>query len=164
MLKIPQKQEIKGFWVGGGSFTCRRNFMKRFFLFSAFSMAAISFCGLIPVSIHAQSTGSMTVDSATVCKGVLDRQAIEAGSSFPASVGKLYCFSKITGIQNPTEIVHVWFHGDTERARISLAVQPPAWRTYSVKTIHSTALGAWRIEILDGSGNVLTTVRFEITP
>jgi hypothetical protein len=138
--------------------------MKRIFLLSAVSMAIICLCGLVSVSSHAQSAGSMMVDSAAVCRGVLDRQAIDAGSSFPASVGKLYCFCKIAGIQNPTEIVHVWFHGDTERARISLAVQPPAWRTYSSKTIHSTALGAWRIEILDGSGNILKTVRFEITP
>jgi hypothetical protein len=138
--------------------------MKRIFSLSTVSMAIISLCGFIPVSIHAQSAGSVTVVSAAVCKSVVDREAFEAGSSFPASVGKLYCFSKIADVQNPAEIVHVWYHGDAERARISLAVQPPAWRTYSSKTIRATELGGWRIEILDGSGNILKTVRFEITP
>ena len=138
--------------------------MERIFSLSAVSMAIITLCGLIPVSTHAQSAGSMTVESVAVCKNVVHREAIEAGSSFPASVGKLYCFSKIAGIQNPAEIVHVWYHGDAERARVFLAVHPPAWRTYSSKTIQTNELGAWRIEILDGSGNILKTVQFEITP
>jgi hypothetical protein len=138
--------------------------MKRIFSSAAVALVILLLCGLTPPSTHAQSTASMNVESAVVCKSVVDREAMESGSSFPASVEKLYCFSKIIGIQNPTEIVHVWYHGEMERARMSLAVHPPAWRTYSLKNIHANELGAWRIEILDLSGNILKTIHFEITP
>jgi len=71
--------------------------------------------------------------------------------------------SNIAGIQNPTKIVHAWYYGETQRARVTLGVNPPKWRTYSSKIIQAHEIGAWRVEILDASGNLMETVRFEIT-
>jgi len=138
--------------------------MKRFFLFTGVRAAIVAFCFLIPLAAQAQQAGTVSVASAVICQQIVNRAAVDVGTSFPVSVGKLYCFSKITDIQDSTQIVQVWYYGDTERARVSLNVNPPNWRTYSSKIIQPHEIGAWRVEIQDSSGNVLETARFETTP
>ena len=137
--------------------------MKRFCFSSYVWLAIISLCLLIPFTSHAQQAGALNVESASICTGVANREAVDAGTSFAVSVGRLYCFSKLADIQESTDIVHVWYYGETERARISLGVNPPAWRTYSSKIIQAHEIGAWRVEILDASGNLLETLKFETT-
>ncbi len=137
--------------------------MKRFVFSSGAWLTILSLCLFIPFSSHAQQAGALIVESASICTGVANREAVDAGTSFSVSVGKLYCFSKIANIQEPTEIVHVWYYGETERARLSLGVNPPAWRTYSSKIIQAHEVGSWRVEILDASGHLLETAKFELT-
>ena len=132
--------------------------MKRFFYSSGVCVAIITLCLMVPAQ-----AGALSVESASVCTGVADREPVDAGTSFSVSLGKLYCFSKIADIQAATEIVHVWYYGETERARVSLGVNPPAWRTYSSKVIQAYEVGSWRVEILDSSGNLLETLKFETT-
>ena len=55
-----------------------------------------------------QEPSNLQVEVAAVCKDVIDRAPVEAGSSFPASVGRLFCFTKITGAVDPTHVTHVW--------------------------------------------------------
>jgi hypothetical protein len=138
--------------------------MKRFLSLSVLCFAIVSMCLLAPNSIYAQQTGNLNVASAVICKNIVDRQPVEPGTSFPASVDRLYLYSKIADIQNPTQIVHVWYYGDTERARITLSVHPPSWRTYSSKIIQAHEIGKWHVKILDAAGNSLQDVEFEITP
>jgi len=138
--------------------------MKRFLTWSGVCIIFTALCLGVPYSIHAQQTGNLSVATAVICKGVDNRQPVEPGKIFSASVGKLYCYSKISDIQNPTKIEHVWYFGDTERARISLAVNPPNWRTYSSKIIQAHEIGKWHVKILDESGNSLEDVAFEIRP
>ena len=137
--------------------------MKRFFFSSGLGMAITALCLLIPFSSQAQQAGAIGVEFASICTGIADREAVVAGTSFAVSVGRLYCFSKIADIQESTDIVHVWYYGETERARVSLGVKPPAWRTYSSKIIQAHEIGSWRVEILDASGNLLETLKFETT-
>ena len=137
--------------------------MKRFVFSSGACVAILSLCLFIPFSSHAQQAGALSVESASICTGIANREAVDAGTSFSVSVGKLYCFSKIDNIQAPTEVVHIWYYGETERSRVSLGVNPPAWRTYSSKIIQAHEVGSWRVEILDASGNLLETAKFELT-
>jgi hypothetical protein len=136
--------------------------MKNYFLGLTICIAIVSLCLLIPTLSHAQQAGALKIAS-TVCKNVANRETIGAGTVFAYSVGRLYCLSNIAGIQNPTKIVHAWYYGETQRARVTLGVNPPKWRTYSSKIIQAHEIGAWRVEILDASGNLMETVRFEIT-
>ena len=86
--------------------------MKRFFFSSGVCMAIISLC-LFPFSSHAQQAGALSVESASICTGVANREAVDAGTSFAVSIGRLYCFSKIAGIHESTDIVHVWYYCET---------------------------------------------------
>ena len=105
----------------------------------------------------------LQVENSAIGEDVVNREVVSEGESFPVSVGKLYCLSKIANIQNHTEVVHAWYYGSEERARVNLNVSPPAWRTYSSKIIQDHEIGVWRVEILDTDGNLLETVRFQLT-
>jgi hypothetical protein len=118
---------------------------------------------LAPAVSHSQEA-MLQVASAVFCKKVEGLAAVDEGSSFPASVGRLFCLTHIENIQDATDIFHVWHYGDIERARVRLRVNSPSWRTYSSKIIQSHETGAWRVDILDGSANLLKSVQFEITP
>lgn len=133
--------------------------MKKVFTLSTMLMF-MAFGVLFPVTASADT---MEVENSAICESVVDREAVNEGTSYSTSVGKLYCISKISNIQSHTEVVHAWYFGDTERARVTLNVNPPAWRTYSSKIIQDHEIGAWRVEILDPSGNLLETLRFEVT-
>jgi hypothetical protein len=111
-----------------------------------------------------QQAAQLEVSVAAICRDVVDREPDGYGISFPVSVGKLYCFTKITGAQSPTQITHVWFFDGNERARIDLAVNSSSWRTYSSKIIQPHELGTWRVDVLDSGGNVLKRLEFEVVP
>ncbi len=135
---------------------------KHCFLLVLVTLMAIS---LSPVgTIHAQQTASLEVAAGTICQDVVNRQPIDVGNSFDASVGTLYCFTKITGASGATEITHVWYFGDTERARVNLAVNSASWRTHSSKRIQAHEIGGWRVDVLGPGGEVLQSVEFAITP
>lgn len=111
-----------------------------------------------------QQDAQLEVSVAAICRDVLDREPDGYGTSFPVSVDKLYCFTKVTGAQSPTQITHVWFFDGNERARVDLAVKSSSWRTYSSKIIQPHEIGKWRVDVEDFAGNVIKTLEFEVTP
>jgi hypothetical protein len=118
----------------------------------------------VPSSNYAQQSADLNVATAVISKNIVDRQPVEAGNSFSVSVGRLYCYSKITNVQNATQIFHVWYFGDNERARVALNIGPPSWRTYSSKIIQGHETGKWHVKILDASNKLLEDVGFNLTP
>jgi hypothetical protein len=117
---------------------------------------------LFSISTTAQAT-NISVETASICRNIVDREPVDEASSFPVSVGKLYCFTKIVGAEDPTEVIHVWYFGDVERARVNLSIGGASWRTYSSKVIQEHEIGDWRVDVLDASGNVRATLIFTIT-
>jgi len=137
--------------------------MKQFLSKPAILVVLVAtFLGL-PVTAVAQNAPSLEVAVAAICQDVVDREPVDAGVSFPASVGTLYCYTKITGAQEATKITHVWYFGATERARVELDVNSDNWRTWSSKIIQANEIGSWRVDILDAAGTVLKELQFEIT-
>jgi hypothetical protein len=98
--------------------------------------------------------------TAEVCTAVRDRTPEGTADRFPASVGELYCFSRLAGVSD--RVVHVWFHGDKEVFRIELPVGAARWRTWSAKKIAPEMTGSWRVEVRDTAGTVLATAKFTL--
>ncbi|OQY05192.1 MAG: hypothetical protein B6I22_07935 [Desulfobacteraceae bacterium 4572_123] len=134
--------------------------MKRIFKMSWFLL--LSLVLFLISNAVAQETGSIKVESAAVCENIVDREAADTGTSFSVTVGKLFFFTKIIGAENPTEITHVWYFGDTERARVALPVKATAWRTYSSKVLQAHEIGVWHVDVIGPAGEVLKTVQFEV--
>jgi len=119
---------------------------------------------LLPAETCAQENGSMAVEKANICRGVINRKPLGVGETFTASVGKLYCFTKIIHGQNHRKISHIWYFGDLKRAEIILPVKSSTWRTYSSKKIQIHETGDWHVDVVGSLGKVLHTLRFKIIP
>ncbi len=114
------------------------------------------------VTSKAQETASLEVAVATICTDVVDREPVGAGNAFEVSLGKVYCFTTIVGAHSPTEVTHVWYFGDIERARVNLAIKAYSWRTYSSKRIQGHEIGDWHVDVLGPEGELLKTLQFKI--
>ena len=137
--------------------------MKQFLSQRIVVLALLTTFLCLPAAILAQEATSLEVGVAAICRDVVDREPVDAGISFSASVGQLCCFTKIIGAQSPTQITHVWYFGDVERARVDLPVNSDNWRTFSSKLIQPNEIGSWRVSVLDSEGAVLKDLQFEIT-
>ena len=97
---------------------------------------------------------------AAVATAISDRLPVDTGSAFPADVGRVWLWTKVSGAAGTT-ITHVWSHGENEWA-VPLNIGADQWRTWSNKTIPPEWTGEWTVEVKDESGNVLKTVRFTV--
>lgn len=138
--------------------------MKKPYCFLLFLVALIAMPLLQAGTINAQEKAPIDVAMAAICTNVVDREPVGMGTSFDALTGRLYCFTKVIGASSPTDITHVWYFGDIERAEINLAVKSASWRTYSSKKIQSHEVGDWHVDVIGPDGQVLQTVEFKITP
>jgi hypothetical protein len=109
------------------------------------------------------SPDNSMIEEGVICRKVSGRKPIGAGESFKVSVGKLCCFTKIVSPDHPFKIAHIWYFGDTKKARVNLRVGGSSWRTYSSKTIRAHEIGDWHVDVVGPQGMVLKTLRFEIT-
>ena len=125
-----------------------------------FAVAALA---VIPLRAEAQVTqagGAGAAAEVSVGTAIENRALMGAAESFALGVGKVFCFSKVTNAAG-SEIEHVWYKGDSEVARVKLAINGSPWRTYSSKALGEDGAGDWRCEVVQ-NGTVLQTARFKV--
>ncbi|HEV8265023.1 MAG TPA: DUF2914 domain-containing protein [Gemmatimonadales bacterium] len=108
----------------------------------------------------APAPSTATVE-AVLARSVLDRMPQDTGIAFPAEVGEVVLWTRVTGGEGQT-LNHVWFKGDTEVGNVPLMIGGSPWRTWSRKTIPLEATGAWHVEVRDAAGNVLKRIDFTV--
>lgn len=91
---------------------------------------------------------------------VENRELVGADSTFSTDVGTVFCYTHLTGVQDTTEIAHVWYYQDEEKARVPLSVRSSDWRTWSSKKILPSWAGEWTVRVEDAEGNVLGSSSF----
>jgi hypothetical protein len=115
---------------------------------------------MAPAPAPAPTPSTATVE-AVLARNVMDRAPQDTGVAFPAEVGQLVLWMRVTGGEGQT-FNHVWYHGDTEVGNVPLTVNGSPWRTWSRKTIPMEATGAWHVEIRDSAGTVLKRIDFTV--
>jgi hypothetical protein len=108
----------------------------------------------------AAAASTVTVE-AVVARTVTDRTPQDTGSAFPADVGQLVLWTKVSGASG-SSIHHVWFHGETEVGNVELTVSTSPYRTWSRKTVPGDWTGPWHVEVRDASGAVLKRIDFTV--
>lgn len=136
--------------------------MRKYYL-HIITILLVAVLSMLPVESSAQQAIELDVDVFEICENVVNLEPIGAAISFPVTVGKLCCFTRIIGAHEPTTITHVWYFGMTERARVDLTVKGNPWRTYSSKRIQAHEVGDWRVEVLDPEGSRLKVIKFLTT-
>ena len=108
------------------------------------------------------STPNLKVEQLLFGTGIENREVTGVDTIFSSGVGKVYCWSLITGAEGETKISFVWYYQDKEKATVKVPVRSIRWRTWTSKTIIPEWTGNWRVEIQDESGTVLHTANFKI--
>ncbi len=90
------------------------------------------------------------------------RAVVDEGSTFPSAGGRVYCLTRVHGMNPPTSVTHVWYYEGKTMARVELSVGSENWRTWSFKTYKPEWTGFWEVKILDGDGMVLGSAGFEV--
>jgi len=94
-------------------------------------------------------------------KAVTDRMPVDTASAFPADVGTLYCWTRVTGVAAGSKLSHVWTHGP-HSVSIDVNVGGSPWRTFTHRTIPGDWTGEWKVEVRDSAGTVLATKSFTV--
>lgn len=118
---------------------------------------------LLALVLPAGRAWSLEVAEAVVTTEVSDRAPVDEVLVLPAAtVGKLYCFTRITGAGGERAVYHVWYRQGLEVRRARLTVRSDDWRTWSVQMVQPDWTGEWKVEVLDDKGQSLRTLRFRL--
>ena len=82
--------------------------------------------------------------------------------TFPASVGKIYAFTRIVGAATDTFVTHRWYYENKLMAEVKLPVRSSNWRTFSSKNIMPEWTGRWMVNIADEDGTVIYSLPFTV--
>ena len=130
--------------------TRRGEVMKKIFLLLLGLLVSSSIVGAADLQI---ADGTMTT-------AIENQMPVDRIESYPADFGKLYCFTRIVGADENTEITHVWYYEDDEMARVTLSIGSADWRTYSSKRFLPQWAGNWKVVVLDSDQNVVGEIPF----
>jgi hypothetical protein len=113
-----------------------------------------------PAPAAAPAASAVTVE-AVVARSVMDRAPMDSGTAFPADVGQLVLWTRVSGAAGSV-IRHVWFHGETEVGNVELTVTASPYRTWSRKTVPADWTGPWHVEVRDAAGAVVQRIDFTV--
>jgi DUF2914 family protein len=116
--------------------------------------------GLVAVATAAVRQGTVSAEVA-IGKSVASSMPVDTASAFPADVGTLVCWTRVTGAAADSKITHVWIHG-ADTVKVELKVGGSPWRTYSRKSIGADQKGDWSCVVTDEKGATLATKTFKI--
>ncbi|HVO33904.1 MAG TPA: DUF2914 domain-containing protein [Elusimicrobiota bacterium] len=105
------------------------------------------------------SAANVQVDKLIVGTAVENHEISGAATEFPASVERLYCWSKVTASNVPTTVKHVWYADGKKEAEVSLDVKYSSTRTWSSKSVWP---GSWKVEAQDAAGDLLASMEFTV--
>lgn len=109
--------------------------------------------------LHAAS--SLHIVKMAVGTAIDSRNLEGEAQTFDASVPRLYCWTQVTADTVPATLKHVWSLDGKSVAEVSLPITYATMRTWSSKT---PAPGNWKVDAVDETGAVLSSVSFTVTP
>ena len=101
----------------------------------------------------------ITVEKIVVATSVDNHEPVGESKQFEASVGTVYCWTKVAAKTVPATIKHVWYLGDKKVFEQSLDLKFASTRTWSSKSVKS---GSWKVDVTDDAGTVLSSVSFTV--
>jgi Protein of unknown function (DUF2914) len=117
---------------------------------------ALGLVAAAPPARHSPVTAELAIG-----KSIDKNMPVDTASAFPADVGSVVAWSRVTDAEAGTKITHVWIHGD-DTSKVELNIGGSPWRTYSRKTLGENGTGDWKVEVLDAAGTVLATKSFKV--
>lgn len=111
---------------------------------------------------EAGDDGLVEIVDFAVGTGVERRVLTGASDRFPLDTQRVYAHLTLESAFETTVDV-VWFRGETEVQRLTLAVgESPRWRTWSYRTLRPRDAGRWTVEVRDADGMLLDLLAFDV--
>lgn len=108
-----------------------------------------------PAALHIPDHGVGTL--------VEDHELVGEGDRFTEGAA-VWFWTRVRGGRAGQRIHHVWSREGVEKARVSLRLGGPHWRTHSRKRLWPGSAGEWAVEARDDSGRVLARREFVCVP
>ena len=98
---------------------------------------------------------------------------------FTTRISKRYPADEITSLDNPhqavsffselkdmsgKEITHMWYYGDELKFKASFKIRASRWRIWSTQLLPDDMPGEWKVEVVDGEGEVLQVRTLNYAP
>jgi hypothetical protein len=112
--------------------------------------------------VGAQQQAGLDVAEMVITSQVVDRQPADSLTQVDSNVGRVYCWTRVTGADGEITLEHVWYKDDVEMARVPLQIAGTNWRTWSSKNIELIWTGEWRVDAVTADGTVLKSVSFTV--
>ena len=103
---------------------------------------------------------TLDIQDAVVCLDVVDREPVGSGDVFAKESTKLYCFTRVVGAIQDSQITHNWYYQGSLQTSVVLNVRSPNWRTWSSKSISPELVGEWMVEVLSENGKPMENIIF----
>jgi len=98
-----------------------------------------------------------------ICRGIYKRNPIKPGYNFINNVDSLFCYTKISNNGPKQEIKHIWSFEDKEVTSVVYNIKTSYnYRSWSKKNISPYQIGNWRVDVVDGKGNILGSRDFSV--
>jgi len=94
---------------------------------------------------------------------VIDRTPVDIDTVFNNNVGRVYCWSAVTGVEDSLQIYHIWNYEGQEMARVPIKIVGSYFRAFTFQTITSNMIGEWTVYIIDKDNNILGLASFRIS-
>lgn len=92
--------------------------------------------------------------------GIQDREPVDQLTEVTASNSQVYFFTELRDLDGQT-VKHRWLYQGAVIAEVNFNVGGSRWRVWSNKTLQPDQLGTWTVEVVDGSGKVISSATIE---
>lgn len=113
-------------------------------------------------NVLAQSS-SGSVARAVFSSNIQDREPVDSIDQLTADSGQIFFFTELKDLEGQA-VKHRWLFNGEQMAEINFNVTGSRWRVWSSKQLMPNWQGEWKVEVVDGSGSVLSTNSFNYKP
>ena len=118
----------------------------------------------------AQAKPQQTADHGEVVRAQLSRaiearepvDSIDTVELLPGESKPIYFYSHLKNLRGKNIRID-WYFNDNLDSKLNLQIRNNNWRSHASKQLDHHRLGAWRVELIDESGNQLATRNFTVT-
>jgi hypothetical protein len=128
--------------------------------FAADAPAAGTAAAAPAASEAAKPAAKGQVQKATFTTGVENHEAKDSIDSLTNDQTRIFFYAVLVNLQGQ-EVTFRWSYNDVTQAEVKQTPTSMRYRTNTSKTLDPSKLGTWKVEVMDASGDVLTSKTFE---
>jgi hypothetical protein len=104
-----------------------------------------------------------TVERSVFTSNIENREPVDELQRVDPAQGTVYFFTELMDFQGQ-EVWHRWIYQGEVMAEVVFQVDGSRWRVHSSKNLMPQWTGEWKVDVVDGSGNVLASRSIEVVP